>query len=305
MQQARLGRCPGARRRAAMASCEPGAVVLSPLAQRRAVLGWPGEKGRGQTVWLGGVLANDELSEDFAKWPQSESSKAQLLGWLAERRQAIGRLRAGRETTGRGLVAGRSGAAGRGVDRRPFGIHGQSERPTATAMQGADLALYQRVGLRRHVSPDGRRPRPETKLSAAARAANSITSTTARTSRRSMSAKYQVRVRRRRAGRSPRIGARPGRWPGAIVSARFSATEAVYQVLAGVQRTCQRPARNATAGPAWSIRDNERTGPAPRRLNRSQVMRISSTTRAATCAQRFPQVELGSGRFLNGVTSSG
>ncbi|HUT89637.1 MAG TPA: glutamine amidotransferase [Thermoguttaceae bacterium] len=43
------------------------------------------EKGKGRALWLGGVLANDELSEKFAEWPEFGKFYAQLLAWLAEK----------------------------------------------------------------------------------------------------------------------------------------------------------------------------------------------------------------------------
>ena len=63
---------------------KPGAVVLARSPGGKDIwVAW--EKGRGRTVWLGGVLANDELSEDFAKWPSFGKFYAQLLAWLGEK----------------------------------------------------------------------------------------------------------------------------------------------------------------------------------------------------------------------------
>ena len=63
---------------------KPGATVLARSPGGKDI--WvAGEKGRGRTIWLGGVLANDELSEDFAKWPSFGKFYAQLLAWLGEK----------------------------------------------------------------------------------------------------------------------------------------------------------------------------------------------------------------------------
>jgi uncharacterized membrane protein len=61
-----------------------GATVVATSPQGVPIwVAW--EKGKGRAFWIGGVLANDELSEKFAEWPEFGRFYAQLLMWLAEK----------------------------------------------------------------------------------------------------------------------------------------------------------------------------------------------------------------------------
>ena len=63
-------------------------VVLATTPAGKAL--WvAGEVGKGRSLWAGGVFANDEMSEDFAKWPQFGKFYAQALRWLAVKRHGV------------------------------------------------------------------------------------------------------------------------------------------------------------------------------------------------------------------------
>ncbi len=104
------------------------------------------QKGKGRAFWSGGVFANDELSEDFAKWPQFGKFYAQALGWLAEK--STSPRKALVEATATGTIAVDLTRKGPAVTSAHFGIHGQEDSPGGSyAMKGADLALYNELKL--------------------------------------------------------------------------------------------------------------------------------------------------------------
>jgi uncharacterized membrane protein len=123
---------------------KPGAAVLARSPGGKEIwVAW--EKGRGRAIWLGGVLANDELSEDFAKWPAFGKFYSQLLAWLGEKSTYA---RPGlRDATAGGSLQVDPAQPGPPVIAAHFGIHGQESSGSGDAMQGADLALYQALNL--------------------------------------------------------------------------------------------------------------------------------------------------------------
>ncbi len=123
---------------------KPGAVVLATSPAGKPIwVEW--DKGEGRALWLGGVFANDELSEKFSAWPQFGTFYAKTLGWLAE--HAHYPRRSLTPAIAHGEVTVDIGSPGQTVTRKHFGIHGQEEAPGASPMQGADLALYQDLKL--------------------------------------------------------------------------------------------------------------------------------------------------------------
>lgn len=104
------------------------------------------EKGRGRVFWSGGVFSNDEISEDFARWPEFGSFCAQAIEWLAAGstypRVAL------RDAVAEGALRVDLSKRGPEVTPKHFGIHGQEDAPGGShPMKGADLALYRELGL--------------------------------------------------------------------------------------------------------------------------------------------------------------
>ncbi len=124
---------------------KPGATVLARSPSGKPI--WvAGEKGRGRAVWLGGVFSNDELSEEFSKWPQFGKFYAQLLGWLAEHSAhkqvdltsapAAGTLKVDLTKPGPAMSAAH------------FGIHGQESRRTRDGHARSRLGTLSAVAAR-------------------------------------------------------------------------------------------------------------------------------------------------------------
>lgn len=109
------------------------------------------QKGKGRAMWAGGVFANDELSEDFAKWPRFGKFYAQTLTWLSEKstydhkplQEAVAAGNATVDLTKKGPT----------VTAAHFGIGGVEDAPGGSyPMKNADLALFQQLKLRRFFS---------------------------------------------------------------------------------------------------------------------------------------------------------
>jgi uncharacterized membrane protein len=122
-----------------------GATVLARSPGGKDIwVGW--EKGKGRALWTGGVFANDELSEDFVKWPQFGQFSAQILTWLAEKstypRAAL------KDAVAEGTLVVDTSKKGPVATSKHFGIHGQEDCPGGSyPMKDADLALYQALKL--------------------------------------------------------------------------------------------------------------------------------------------------------------
>jgi len=123
---------------------KPGATVLATGPGGEPVwVAW--QKGKGRALWTGGVFANDELSEDFARWPAFGRFWAQALEWLAAGsaypRPALG------DRVAEGTVTVDLAKPGPALASRHFGIHGQEYAGGSYAMEGEDLALYRALNL--------------------------------------------------------------------------------------------------------------------------------------------------------------
>jgi len=123
---------------------KPGATVVA-----RGPGGEPiwvaGDVGKGRTFWAGGVLANDELSEDFAGWADFGRFYAQALAWLAEKSAAPrGNLQDAIATATLTVDLAKKGPP---LTSKHFGIHGQEASGPGEGMQGEDLALYRALNL--------------------------------------------------------------------------------------------------------------------------------------------------------------
>lgn len=117
-----------------------GATVLAQSAEGTPIwVAW--EKGQGRACWLGGVMANNELSEDFAKWPQFGAFYAQMLGWLGEKsRYPQVTLK---KAVARGTLTVDWANKGAEVSARHFSL---LDYPGA-AMTGKELDLYKALNL--------------------------------------------------------------------------------------------------------------------------------------------------------------
>ena len=103
------------------------------------------ERGKGRALWTGGVFANDEMSAEFAKWPEFGRFYAQALAWLAQKSTAPRVDLKDDVATARLTVdLARKGPT---LTAKHFGIHGQEYAGGSSAMQGEDLALYQALKL--------------------------------------------------------------------------------------------------------------------------------------------------------------
>ena len=121
-------------------------VIATSPAGHEIWVAW--EKGKGRVFWAGGVFANDELSEQFAKWPQFGQFYAQALTWLGDKRVAA--RAALKPVTAQGTITVDPATPGPTVTAKHFGIHGQEDCPNGSyPMKDADLALYQAL------NPDG------------------------------------------------------------------------------------------------------------------------------------------------------
>ena len=104
------------------------------------------ETGKGRSLWTGGVFANDEMSEDFARWADFGKFYAQALRWLAGK-PAAPRV-AIQDDVATGTLTLDLAKKGPELSAKHFGIHGQeSSGPGDAGLQGESLALYQALNL--------------------------------------------------------------------------------------------------------------------------------------------------------------
>jgi hypothetical protein len=124
---------------------KPGATVIAKSPGGKDIwVAW--QKGKGRVFWSGGVFSNDELSEDFAKWPRFGQFYAQGLAWLAEGspRKPV----ALKDAVAEGTLTVDLAKKGPPILAKHFGIHGQEDAPGGShPMTGADLELYQALKL--------------------------------------------------------------------------------------------------------------------------------------------------------------
>jgi len=124
---------------------KPGATVLARTPGGKDIwVAW--EKGRGRSLWTGGVFANDEFSEDFAAWPQFGRFYAQALSWLAGENEY--RRVSFESATADGTLTVDPARTLPAITAKHFGIHGQEDCPGGSyPMKGKDLELYRALKL--------------------------------------------------------------------------------------------------------------------------------------------------------------
>ena len=267
-----------------MAKLRPGRHRARPAPSGKPiwVAGETGAGGAGCT--MGGVFSNDELSEEFLQVAGSSESSTRSCsgGWRSDGRVSAGsswRDQPAAASLRVDLAAGSGGTTGR-ARRRP----GQGESANGDGMQGADLAMYQRVEPPTHISRTG--VGLAGRLCSARREGGPV-----RLSRRRRGP-HAVRCRRSTSSSAAtlcwRIAVASGR-PSSLAwcrgSAQLAGTEAVYEVLCRLPRTRQWPAGHAARRPRveyFEIMNEPDLHPATGR--HFHAMRISSTTRAAPWA---------------------
>ncbi|MCX7935391.1 MAG: glutamine amidotransferase, partial [Planctomycetota bacterium] len=136
---------PALRPGAAYGKVKEGATVLARSPDGKDIwVAW--QKGRGRCLWTGGVFANDEISEDFAKWEGFGKFYGQALAWLGEAR-AGARKPIAKATAEATLTVDLKKKLPT-VTAKHFGIHGQEDAPGGSyPMKDADLALYEALNL--------------------------------------------------------------------------------------------------------------------------------------------------------------
>jgi uncharacterized membrane protein len=101
-----------------------------------------GATGAGRVLWTGGFFANDELSEQFCKWPKIGQLYVQMFRWLAEPAHypAVGFTPSGAA----GTLSIDLTKPGPAVSAKHFGIHGSYE---SAAGSDAEKKLYADLNL--------------------------------------------------------------------------------------------------------------------------------------------------------------